>query len=291
MPDDGFAMVIPGASADSRPCSSKIAILGTVRLLTTWSKCLHTWAFLHQRYGAATPSALGSGLVFKPDVVAATALLKAAAADAATQLEKTPEFAEDAGVPPAFFDNLRGWFDRHEQVRQLWGQGLVAAAAGWLTTASSEVQCVTPVYGHFLNDKVVNVRLVKTNLLGPVRKTLSEKVMALHKAMSLYTATSRDAPMGGQVSAASASAASASDPADVLAEAALIFDGGKTALTVVAACVIVYEGGPRRKEEAATLVAVPRPEIPKTLWAELVKASKGGGVKDQAASASGPSST
>ena len=75
------------------------------------------------------------------------------------------------------------------------------------------------------------------------------------------------------------------DPEESHRECArLAFEAGKAALTVIAACAVVYEPGPNRKQEAATLLAMQRPEIPKALWAELQKVAKGGGVKDEVGS-------
>ena len=140
---------------------------------------------------------------------------------------------------------------------------------------TTELQKVTPIYSHFMHEAKINVTMVREQLLGQkVRTPLTEKTLALHRAMGLHQALVVE---GG--------VAPEADPEESHLECArLAFEAGKAALTVIAACAVVYEPGPSRKQEAATLLATQRPEIPKALWAELQKVAKGGGVKDEVGS-------
>jgi hypothetical protein len=117
--------------------------------------------------------------------------------------------------------------------------------------------------------------MVKKQLLvQKVRTPLKEKTVALHAAMGLH-----------QALVSEWGAPPEKDPEESPHSCAtLAFEAGKKAITVIAACAVVYEQGPTRKQEAATLLAVQRPEIPNSLWSELQKVAKGGGVKDEDAS-------
>jgi hypothetical protein len=283
VPPTAIEVTLPWAAVNSEACPSKQHLALMLKVFESLSKCIHTLAYLHQRYAAAAAPAFSSNGSLKPDVLAATAVLQDAALQAKMHLGEPLAAAEATSFWSVSQDDVRAWFAGLDKMIQKWGRHLLAVTAELLTTATAEVQNVTPVYSHFLNEKQINVRMVKTHLLGPVRKALSDKVVALHRAMGLYTTTARDwrqAPAKGETSTA---VPAPEDPE--LDCAKLAFDAGKAALTVVAACAVVYDGGANRRQEAITLASVPRPEIPKPLWAEVLKASKGGPAKPEAVSA------
>jgi hypothetical protein len=211
----------------------------------------------------------------KFDVVVATSVLKAAALDAKTAFANTAisELANHCWEPSLAM--VQGWFGRLDVLLQTWGRHLVWVASEHMAIITTELQKVTPVYSHFMHEAKINVILVRKQLLGQkVRNPLTEKTLALHRAMGLHQALGVEWGVLPDT-----------DPEESHLECArLAFEAGKAALTVIAACAVVYEQGPTRKQEAATLLAFQRPEIPNSLWSELQKVAKGGGVKDEDAS-------
>ena len=192
-----------------------------------------------------------------------TVLDKKAAEDKETVSLMTPSVRE-----------FQVWFARVGQVETLLGRALVSVAAERVATLTSEVSKLTPVYSHFIMEKKINVAMVRKTLLpSKIRGALSEKAIALHRAKSLATLFQAEwgvspEPQPGECE---------EDPKETeLACAEMALQEAKKAISVIAACSVVYEnGGGPRQAEAATLVAQERPEIVKPLWDELVKISKG----------------
>ena len=170
---------------------------------------------------------------------------------------------------------VQDWFGRLDVLLETWGRHLVWVATEHIAIITTELQKVTPVYSHFVHEAKINVTMVRKQLLGQkVRTPLTEKTVAFHAAMGLHQALVVEWGVAPEA-----------DPEESHLECArLAFEAGKAALTVIAACAVVYDQGPSRKQEAATLLAVQRPEIPNSLWSELQKVAKGGGVKDEDAS-------
>ena len=274
IPEENFAASFPWAKQETvgEVKCSKANCLLAVSVFCTLSKCVQTLAFLHQRYSAAKPENMLEKEALKSDVVVATSMLKAAALDAKTKFANPAmsELANHCWEPSLTM--VQGWFGRLDVLLQTWGRHLVWVATENMAILTTELQKVTPVYSHFAHEAKINVAMVKKQLLGQkVRTPLTEKTVALHAAMRLHQALVIEWGVPPQT-----------DPEESHLECArLAFEAGKKAITVIAACAVVYEQGPTRKQEAATLIAVQRPEIPKSLWAELQKVAKGGGVKDE----------
>lgn len=277
IPEESFAASFPWAqqgTVGEVKCSKTCCLLA-VSVFSTLSKCIQTLAFLHQRYSAAKPEHMLEKEALKFDVVVATSELKAAALDAKTKFANTAisELANHCWEPSLAM--VQGWFGRLDVLLQTWGRHLVWVAAEHMAIISTELQKVIPVYSHFVHEAKINVSMVKKQLLvQKVRTPLKEKTVALHQAMGLHQALVNEWGAPPEI-----------DPEESPHSCAtLAFEAGKKAITVIAACAVVYEQGPTRKQEAATLLAVQRPEIPNSLWAELQKVAKGGGVKDEDAS-------
>ena len=277
IPEENFAASFPWTKEDAVgevQCSKATCSLA-VSVFSTVSKCVHTLAFLHQRYSAAQPETLMEKEALKSDVVFATRVLQAAALDAKTKFANPAisEWAKHCWEPS--LAGVQGWFGRLDVVLQTWGRYLVWVATEHMAIITTELQKVTPIYSHFVHEAKINVAMVRKQLLGQkVRTPLTDKTVALHRAMGLHQALGVEWGVLPDT-----------DPEECHLECArLAFEAGKAALTVIAACAVVYEPGPNRQGEANTLLATPRPEIPKALWAELQKVSKGGGVKDEVAS-------
>ena len=94
-----------------------------------------------------------------------------------------------------------------------------------------------------------------------------------HKAMALANSTMSE---WGVSPVATAEGEEEDQKATEMSCADIAFQEAKKAISVIAACSVVYEpGSSSRQAEAATLIAVDRPEIVKPLWDELVQISKG----------------
>ena len=150
---------------------------------------------------------------------------------------------------------------------------MVTAAIGRVTSSTGELSKLTPVYSHIVTAKKINAAMVKKVLLHSKIRGLSEKTIALHKAMALATLTMAE---WGATPEATTAEGEEDPKATEMACAGVAFAEAKKAISVIAACSVVYEpGSSTRQAEAATLIAVERSEIVKPLWDELVQIAKG----------------
>ena len=120
IPEENFAASFPWAKQDAvedRQCS-KANCSWAVSVFSTTSKCVHTLAFLHQRYSAARPETFLEKEALKSDVALATSVLQAAALDAKTKFAN-PAISELAknGWEPSLA-RVQDWFGRLDELLQ-----------------------------------------------------------------------------------------------------------------------------------------------------------------------------
>ena len=255
MPQDDFAVDLPWIG--SKSCTSKEHLRFFGDVFCSVSKVAATSAFLNPKFFAndRPDSFLDAGEPdgFKKEIGAASAVFKQAMTLA--ELVNGPLAAEVATSygDEAAIESLVGWFGRVVAFRPFWGASMVEAALEGTNQLTAELTKLTPVYGHFISEKKVNVQMVKKSLLGAkVRTALSEKTVAIHRAITLTKAAMHEW--------------------GVTPEAARGDDEGDSSDLSYAT---LYEHSATRVQDAAAIVAKERPEIVKSLWDELVKVSKG----------------
>ena len=276
MPSESFSAELVMESVSVFVCKSKEALFFWADTSCMACKVAATFCYLGQKYfgGAQPGSLLDSSEAFKPDVVVATAVLRSARA-LKTMLDGKMAAGEEAlNLLKPSVSGWRAWFERVGRVEALWGRALVTAAIDRVTASTGELAKLTPVYSHIVTEKKINVAMVKKILLqSKIRGPLSEKTIALHKAKALATLTMAEwgaSPEGGTAEGEDDQKATEMSCAEVA------FQEAKKAISVIAACSVVYEpGSSSRQAEAATLISVDRPEIVKPLWDELVQIAKG----------------
>ena len=276
MPPENFSAELVVEAQSIFVCDSKDTLLFWADTSCMASKVAATCCYLGQKYvgGASPESMLDSSEAFKADVVLATAVLRSARFLKPILARK---MATDGGASHSLKPSIHGWqawCERVGQVEALWGQALVTAALDRVTSSTGELAKLTPVYSHIVTARKINVAMVRKVLLhSKIRGPLSEKTIALHKAMALAKATMSE----WGVSPVPKAEGEEEDQKDTeMSCADIAFQEAKKAISVIAACSVVYEpGSSSRQAEAATLIAVDRPEIVKPLWDELVQISKG----------------
>lgn len=272
MPQEDFAVDLPWLA---KSCTSKEHLRFFGDVLCSVSKVAATSAYLIPKFFATDrpESFLDASEPdsFKKEIGAASAVFKQALLLA--KLVNGPlaaEIATSYGMEDTIASFV-GWFGRVNALRSRWGASLVEAALAWTSNLTSELNKLTPVYSHFITEKKVNKAMVIKSLLGTkVRTALSEKTMAMHRAMTVTKAAMLEWGVSPEVPKGDDDG----DSSD-LGCAALAFAEAKKALTVIAACSTLYENSATRVKDAAAIVAIPRPELVKSLWDELVKVAKG----------------
>ena len=264
MPQDDFAVYLPWIG--SKSCTSKEHMRFFGDVFCSVSKVAATSAFLNPKFFAndRPDSFLDAGEPdgFKKEIGAASAVFKQAMTLAELVNGPLAEEVATSYGDEAAIESLVGWFGRVVAFRPFWGASMVEAALEGTNQLTAELTKLTPVYGHFISEKKVNVQMVKKSLLGAkVRTALSEKTVAIHRAITLTKAAMHE----WGVTPVAARGDDEGDSSD-LSCAALAFEEAKKALTVIAACSTLYEHSATRVQDAAAIVAKERPEIVKSLW-------------------------
>lgn len=265
IPTSDFEVSVPGLGGDT--FKDKVGFQLMCSWLAAASKAGATIAYAQQKIAGPPADLLDKEEGWRAEVLAITAVLKDAVAATlvpllgpAAQIMKTQPWAPN-------ISELSAWFAGLGDTLPQWGEFLADVAIARMSTLAGELQKVTPVYAHYITDTSVKDAMVKRSLLdSKVRGPLAKTTIALHKAMAL--ATSVRAEWGVSPDAKRGEAA---DPEYECAR--LAFEAGKAALSVIAACSVVFEMSPNRVAEAEALTRVARPEIPKALWALVVKVS------------------
>jgi len=249
-------------------------------MLTSAAKIACTAAFLAQRYFGDKPESMvdTATAALKPDVLAATAVLKLAGASVFQTKGPVMADLEAKGyLPPAAAD-FEGWFARANALVPHWGQALVRQGTAHMSALTTELTKLTPVYSHYVSDKAVNVAMVKKTLLqSRARELLGPKAKTLFAAMALCKGLWVDwgAPPSQALAANAGPADEENGPKAELDCAEIAFKQAKKAISVIAACSVCYEPETEnRVGQAETLTARERPEIVKPLWSLLEKIAK-----------------
>ena len=276
MPQDDFAVELPWHSASkSKRCTSKEHLRFFGDVFCSVSKVAATSAYLIPKFFASDrpDSFLDASETdgFKKEIGAASAVFKEAMRlEAVLKGPLAAEVAASYGEDDAITSFI-GWFGRLVSVPSFWGASLVEAVLEGTNKLTAELTKLTPVYAHFITEKKVNVPMVKKSLLGAkVRTALTEKTVAIHRAITLTKA----AMLEWGVSPNAPAPDEGGDSSD-LGCAGLAFEEAKKALTVIAACSTLYENAATRVQDAAAIVAKERPELVSSLWDELCKVAKG----------------
>jgi len=246
-------------------------------LLTSAAKIACTAAFLAQRYFADKPESLvdSATSALKPDVQAATAVLKLAGASALQIHGPVMADLKARGHLPRAADDFEGWFARANALVPHWGKALVQQSTAHMSALTTELTKLTPVYSHYISDASVNVAMVKKTLLqGRARELLAPKAKALFAARELCKGLWAD--WGGPPSDLGVVRPDQEhDPMEELDCADMAFLQAKKAISVIAACSVCYEPEVANREgQAEVLTATERPELVKPLLSILQKIAK-----------------
>jgi hypothetical protein len=155
---------------------------------------------------------------------------------------------------------------------------VAAVAVQFTEDRTAELIKVTPVFKHFLTDSKLNEALARKNLLAAsVRQPLADKTVHLVQVLKATRAALTDVvgdplPQGVKAEESDPDVAAALKGADNAVTAAT------TAMAVIAGCSIVFEGGGQQVQDAKKLTLKPRPDVPKALWAALMRIAEGKGL-------------
>ena len=250
-------------SADHLRCFANVLCLaGQVALAT---------AFVASKYFTKQPDSLfatdfKTGEVFKREVQVFSTAWNAIAPTVASFGAENLQAMEIYSAAPSIAD-LCGWFDRAAAIGPLWTMHLLTATAKLAADLSSELQKITPVYAHYITETRITPPMVKRHLLANnVRQPLAEKVVALVHVSRAAKALKEELAASTAVPAAVGDAVAADED---FAGWQHTLAAAKTALSVIAGCVILYEGGSNQQEEAKKLTARDRPDMPRSLWHAL----------------------
>ena len=260
-----FQVDVPWAkSSGAWLCTSKNEFVALVVALACVSKTACSVAFaLEKLVGKPPENLIDKEAALRPEVNFVTEVFSQVGAPLVALLGPAGNCLRNRTLSPSL-DQLKGWFDRASSLSLSWGRLLHGAAAARMRTIAQEVQSRTPVCYHFITDSKVAEAMVKRSLLsGQIRQALSDRVILLHKIRELEKKWK-------PFSASTSTGVSPDAAKDEEAECARIaFEAGRAALTVIACCSVVFEGGEGRAAEAETLTAVQRPEVPRALWARV----------------------
>jgi hypothetical protein len=169
--------------------------------------------------------------------------------------------------------DLQSLFGHAASTVAVLSERLAAAAVQITEELTAELVKVTPAYSHYLTDTKLSATLAKKHLLtASVSELLGTKTVAL---AHVYVATK--AALGDRAVVVSPPKPEDEDEPShdeaVMSSADHCLTTAKTALAVIAGCIIVFAGGPKQVEEAQQLTAKPRPDMPIALWEALVAIS------------------
>ena len=284
-PKETLSVVLPLQAV--RPVQSAAHLRCFADVLCSVGKVAATAAFASAKFlGAARPEQLfvkdlKQSPVWKPEVLAIGVTFREVAA--AAKVMAGPLAVELAGyqTTPSVAD-LQTWLARASLVHPAWSSHVAAAAVQLTEDLTAELTKVTPVYTHFLTDTELNESLARKNLLAvSVRQPLADKTVCLVQvAKATRAALTAEAEGDPLPQAAKNEQNEESEPQGVeaLAGADNAVTAAKTAMAVIAGCSIVFEGSARQVEDAKTLTDKPRPDMPKALWAALLRIAEGKGA-------------
>ena len=175
--------------------------------------------------------------------------------------------------------DLQNWLARAALVYPAWASHVAAVSVQFTEDLTAELIKVTPVFKHFLTDTKLNEAMARKNLLAAsVRQPLADKTFHLVQVLKATRAALTADVVGDPLPQAVKQEESEPEVAAALKGADNAVTAATTAMAVIAGCSIVFEGSARQVEDAKTLTDKPRPDMPKALWAALLRIAEGKGA-------------
>ena len=257
-------------SLDAAAIDYLTAVTFVTTALSRVSACL---AFIATRYVAAKAETCFKDCALKPDLEQAMKTVALIVDEVVPFLAKaqTKAIAQQAKVL-LFIDvfSLTSWFQGARACLTAVAAFVHGRLDKQLAALASEVQKLTPRYDHIITKEKINVAMVrKILLLAPTRQQLVDKTLALHRMISL------SAQFRATWQLPNPAQAKGDEPGDDSQESELschltTLTAGRQAVTVTAACSVVYElKGKEQQEERDKIVAKDRPEILPSLLTAL----------------------
>jgi hypothetical protein len=283
-PQETLSVVLPLPAAG--PVESAAHLRCFADVLCSVGKLAATAAFASSKFFGAAAAArpehlfakdLKQSPVWKPEVLAIGATFRGVSAAALAMAGPLAVELDMYQTTPSVAD-LQNWLARAALVYPAWVSHVAAVAVQFTEDRTAELIKVTPVFKHFLTDSKLNEALARKNLLAAsVRQPLADKTVHLVQVLKATRAALTDVvgdplPQGVKAEESDPDVAAALKGADNAVTAAT------TAMAVIAGCSIVFEGGGQQVQDAKKLTLKPRPDVPKALWAALMRIAEGKGL-------------
>ena len=278
-------MVLPLPAAG--PVESAAHLRCFADVLCSVGKIAGTAAFASSKFFGAAAAArpehlfvkdLKQSPVWKPEVLAigvtfrgVSAAAQAMAGPLAVELDKyhtTPSVAD-----------LQNWLARAALVYPAWVSHVAAVSVRFTEDLTAQLIQLTPVFKHFLTDAKLNEAMARKNLLAAsVRQPLADKTVHLVQVLKATRAALTADVVGDPPPQAVNEEESDPEVAAALKGADNAVTAATTAMAVIAGCSIVFDGGAQQVQDAKKLTLKPRPDVPKALWAALLRIAEGKGA-------------
>ena len=256
-------------------------------VLCSVGKLAATAAFASSKFFGAAAAArpehlfvkdLKQSPVWKPEVLAIGVTFRGVSAAALAMAGPLAVELDMYQTTPSVAD-LQNWLARAALVYPAWVSHVAAAAVQFTEDRTAELIKVTPVFKHFLTDSKLNEALARKNLLAAsVRQPLADKTVHLVQVLKATRAALAADVVGDPPPQAVKQEESDPEVAATLKGADNAVTAATTAMAVIAGCSIVFEGGGQQVQDAKKLTLKPRPDVPKALWAALMRIAEGKGL-------------
>ena len=271
-------MVLPLPAAG--PVESAAHLRCFADVLCSVGKIAATAAFASSKFVGAAAAArpehlfvkdLKESPVWKPEVLAIGVTFRGVSAAALVMAGPLAVELDRYQTTPSVAD-LQNWLARAALVYPAWASHVAAVSVQFTEDLTAELIKVTPVFKHFLTDTKINEAMARRNLLAAsVRQPLADKTFHLVQVLKATRAALTADVVGDPLPQAVKKEESEPEVAAALKGADNAVTAATTAMAVIAGCSIVFDGGAQQVQDAKKLTLKPRPDVPKALWAALLR--------------------